>query len=83
MFYSYHVVTEHARKKQEETRMQSVWDENLESLRREDKWFRTIKNGTESDIDTLTLLLSKDPNRFYFDYDTRKLINCGKAGQCV
>lgn len=59
--------------------MQSVWDENLESLRREDKWFRTIKSGTESDIQTLTLLLSKDPNRFYFDYDPRKLINCGKV----
>ena len=50
----------------------------MENLRREDNWFQTIKNGTENDIPKLDALLCEDPNRFYFDYDPRKLINCGK-----
>ena len=33
--------------------MQTIWDENLENLRREDNWFQTIKNGTENDIPKL------------------------------
>ena len=57
--------------------MQSIWDENLETLRREDSWFKTIKSGTENDIPKLDMLLCEDPNRFYFDYDPRKLINSG------
>ena len=59
--------------------MQTIWDENLENLRREDNWFQTIKNGTENDIPKLDALLCEDPNRFYFDYDPRKLVDCGKS----
>lgn len=72
------IVTEHARKKQEETRMQMIWDESLESLHREDSWFKAIQSGTENDLAELDRLLCEDPNRFYFDDDPRKLINSGR-----
>lgn len=57
--------------------MQMIWDESLESLRREDRWFKAIQSGTENDLVELDRLLCEDPNRFYFDDDPRKLINSG------
>ena len=62
--------------------MQNVWNETLQNVRREDMWFKAVTNGTEEDINTMTTLLSEDPNHFYCDWDPRKLINCG-AFRCV
>lgn len=62
--------------------MQNVWNETLQNVRREDMWFKAVTNGTEEDINTMTILLSEDPNHFYCDWDPRKLINCG-GFRCV
>ena len=57
--------------------MQSIWDESLDDLRREESWFKTIQRGGESDLAILDSLLHEDPNHFYHDDDPRKLINKG------
>lgn len=75
------VVTEHARRKQEEARMQTVWEESVESVWREDLWFKAVKSGTEADLEKMEKLLGKDPNAFYHEWDPRKLINCGGLGR--
>lgn len=74
------IVTEHARRKQEETRMQTVWEESVQSVWREDLWFKAVKSGTEADLENMEKLLGKDPNAFYHEWDPRKLINCGRRG---
>ena len=48
-------------------------------MRREDMWFKAASTGTEEDINTMASLLTEDPNRFYYDWDPRKLINCGTS----
>lgn len=74
------LVTEHARRKQEEARMQTVWEESVQSVWREDLWFKAVKSGTEADLENMEKLLGKDPNAFYHEWDPRKLINCGRRG---
>ena len=77
------VVTERARKKQEEARVQTAWEEILGTMWREDMWFKTVRSGTDSDVEKMDVLLTKDPNAFYHDWDPRKLINCGKDREWV
>ena len=55
-----------------------MWRESLETLRREEMWFKAAINGTEADIKRMGELLCEDPNRFYCDWDHRKLLNCGR-----
>ena len=42
-------------------------------------WFKAAMNGTETDIAMMAELICEDPNRFYCDWDHRKLVNCGKS----
>ena len=55
-----------------------MWKESLETLRREEMWFKAAMSGTEDDIKRMGELICEDPNRFYCDWDHRKLLNCGK-----
>ena len=54
-------------------------EESLENIRREEMWFKAAMNGTETDIAMMAELICEDPNRFYCDWDHRKLVNCGKS----
>ncbi|KAK8815069.1 hypothetical protein WA556_007104 [Blastocystis sp. ATCC 50177/Nand II] len=69
-------ITAYAKKKQEDMRNQEVWNETLEVMQREQAWFKAVQSGTEADVETMTNLIYDDPNRFYQDWDPRKLINC-------
>lgn len=80
---SCYVVTERSQKRQEEERMQSVWVESLQRVRREDEWFKAANRGQDDDIDKMRDLIGEDPNRFYGDWDPRKLINCGKGTERI
>lgn len=71
------IVTPHSRQKQEEAQMQAVWEESLQTVRREALWFQAASRGTDLDIEKMAELLCEDPNRFYSDWDPRKLLNCG------
>ena len=55
--------------------MHSVWVESLEQVRREDEWFKAANRGKDEDIEKMQDLIGEDPNRFYGDWDPRKLIN--------
>ncbi|KAK8810226.1 hypothetical protein WA538_000665 [Blastocystis sp. DL] len=68
-------ITERSQKRQEEERMHSVWVESLEQVRREDEWFKAANRGKDEDIEKMQDLIGEDPNRFYGDWDPRKLIN--------
>lgn len=57
--------------------MQTIWEEALDSVRREDLWFKAVRSGSETDLEQMQELLGEDPNAFYQDWDPRKLINCG------
>ena len=57
---------------------QNAWEESLETVRREDLWFKTVSRGTAVDLEKMSELLADDPNGFFFDGDPRKLINAGK-----
>lgn len=57
--------------------MQAVWEESLQTVRREALWFQAASRGTDADIEKMGELLCEDPNRFYSDWDPRKLLNCG------
>ena len=61
----------------EEIRLRTAWEESVETLRREEEWFATVRSGTQKDILTMRQLLSEDPNNFYAPEDPRKLINAG------
>lgn len=63
--------------------MQSVWEESLQTIRREDKWFRAAEEGTDDAITTMRELIGQDPNRFYGDWDPRKLVNCGRREEVM
>lgn len=63
--------------------MQSVWVESLQRVRREDEWFKAANRGQDDDIDKMRDLIGEDPNRFYGDWDPRKLINCGKGTERI
>ncbi|KAK8804909.1 hypothetical protein WA171_006874 [Blastocystis sp. BT1] len=69
-------ITPHSRQKQEEAQMQAVWEESLQTVRREALWFQAASRGTDTDIEKMAELLCEDPNRFYSDWDPRKLLNC-------
>ena len=73
-----HLVTANARQKHEAIRRQNAWEESLETVRREDLWFKTVSRGTAVDLEKMSELLADDPNGFFFDGDPRKLINAGK-----
>ena len=51
-------------------------------MQREQAWFKAVQSGTEADVETMTNLIYDDPNRFYQDWDPRKLINCGERREC-
>ena len=57
--------------------MQTIWDESLEGMRREELWFTAVKSGMKEDIEQMKDLLAEDPNNFFCDDDPRKLINTG------
>lgn len=82
-FLLYYVVTERSQKRQEEERMHSVWVESLEQVRREDEWFKAANRGKDEDIEKMQDLIGEDPNRFYGDWDPRKLINSGRGGRLI
>ena len=48
-------------------------------MQREQAWFRAVQSGTEADVSVMTNLIYEDPNRFYQDWDPRKLINSGEG----
>lgn len=73
------VVTAYAKKKQEDIRNQAMWNETLEEMQREQAWFRAVQSGTEADVSVMANLIYEDPNRFYQDWDPRKLINSGEG----
>ena len=33
--------------------MQTVWEESVESVWREDLWFKAVKSGTEADLENM------------------------------
>ena len=63
--------------------MHSVWVESLEQVRREDEWFKAANRGKDEDIEKMQDLIGEDPNRFYGDWDPRKLINSGRGGRLI
>lgn len=71
------LVSEKAREQLLFYQQQSVWEEALIDIRREEKWFSVIREGNKEDIHILEELIYSDPNRWYQQWDPRRLINSG------